>query len=406
MKYIYILQNSQLSFDMDISKIYCPEKYLLLLIVNEFGLKKLVEKNQQRYFKKIWETENFDFINLKNIISEHNKNNHSSFQIVTNAEEAVDVCGRLRFFFETDCMNYDRFKNKITMKNLLIGKEILIPNHILFNKYLFNSNPILFINTVKNKMMFPLIAKPTNLMSCINVRKINTDEELIKWCHSAAISDIDFEIEEFINGKHYTCDSFIKDSKIIFTQISECSNSCYDFLCGLTKGTIALPHNDRIYKLLCSYTNLIHNAIKPPVAGVTHLEIILTTDNKIYFIEIGHRSPGLLIPEMYKKFLGIDTIESHILLQINKNFEIKIQKSKYCAWLAFPTKEGVLKTQHKPTINSEYILEWNKKVSEHMSNPLCGRDYAGKILLWNSDHHQLKNDFYYLNEYNFYDLES
>ena len=66
-----------------------------------------------------------------------------------------------------------------------------------------------------------------------------------------------------------------------------------------------------------------------PRAGVTHLEVILTKDNKPYFLEIAHRSPGVLIPAMYKKFLNVATIEPHILLQIDDSYTLPLKKGPY-----------------------------------------------------------------------------
>jgi len=406
MKNIYLIQNSTLSFDMDISKIYSPKKYSLFLIVNKFGLNKLKSRDQEFYFEKIWKTENFDFNFLKEIISINQKKFCVSLQIVTNAEEAVIVCGRLRVFFNIDTINYDRFINKITMKEILDKHELLTPKYILFDKVEYKKNSSGYLTMITKMLFFPLIAKPINSMSCIGVKKINSIKELATWCDKVIFNDDTFEIEAYIDGKVYNCDSYIKDRKIVFTQVSECSSSCYDFICGFNKGTIALPHNSPVYKLLAEYTKKIHHAILIPQGGVTHLEVILTKDNKIYFIEIGHRSPGILIPAMYRRFLNIDTIESHILLQIDDEYNLNISYGSFCAWIAFPTKIGILKTKHIPEVQSQYELEWSYQIGDVLPNVVCGRDYAGRVLIWNDDYQQLKKDFDYLNSYKFFYVEN
>ena len=406
MKNIYLIQNSNLSFDMDISKIYSPKKYSLFLVVNKFGLKKLKSRDQGLYFEKIWETENFEFNFLKEIISINQKSYSASLQIVTNAEEAVTVCGHLRVFFNSDTINYDRFINKITMKEFLDKHELLTPKYILFDKVEYKKNSSQYLAIITETLLFPLIAKPIDSMSCMGIKKIKSTEELATWCNKAILTDSTYEIDEYIDGKVYNCDSYIKNKKIVFTQVSECSNSCYDFICGLTKGTIALPNNNSVHKLLAEYTKKIHDAIQIPQGGVTHLEVILTQDNKLYFIEIGHRSPGILIPTMYRRFLNVDTIESHILLQIDDDYILNIDYGSFCAWIAFPTKNGTLKTKHIPEVQSQFQLEWSYQIGDVLPNVVCGRDYAGRVLLWNNDYQQLKKDFDYLNSYKFFDVEN
>ncbi len=405
-KNIYILQNSNLSFDMDISQMYAPEKYSLFIIINKFSLDKLTQRKQDHYFDKIWLTENFDFASLREIIINNQASQNLPLQIVTNAEEAIIVCGNLRVYFNIDPVNYDRFKDKLIMKELLNKHDLLTPKHVVFNKKEYNDNPRRYINHITNTLTFPLIAKPIDAMGCNEIEKLDTLDELSKWCSKTITSNSNFEIDEFIEGKVYNCDSYIKNGKIVFTQVSACSNSCYDFICGLTKGTISLPHHDPIYKHLCEYTIQIHDAIGIPLGGVTHLEAILTNDNEIYFIEIGHRSPGILIPAMYKKFLNISTIESHILLQIDDDYELSVNHGAYSAWVAFPIAKGKLNEIHTPIIQSNYEIEWSKRIGDIMTNPTNGRDYVGRLLLWNDDYQKLKNDFDYLNTYQFYTVDN
>jgi hypothetical protein len=404
MKNVYLIQNSNLSFDMDISQIYFPEKYSLFLITNKFGIEKLKSRNQHSYFNKVWETEQFSFDHLKEIISINQTESGNQLQIVTNAEEAVIVCGNLRLYFNIDKSNYDRFNNKIVMKQLLSKASLLIPKHITFDALSYRSHPDSYIAKITTTLSFPLIAKPINSWGCIGIKKIESFEQLNAWCKKVNITETTYEIDEYIEGKVYNCDSYIKNGKIIFTQISECSNSCYDFICGSTKGTIALPHDDAIYTLLCEYTVKAHEAIGIPSGGVTHLEAILTKDMNIYFIEIGHRSPGILIPAMYKKSLNISTIESHILLQIDDGYELDIKQGSYCAWIAFPNKNGKMSNKYTPEINSDYNLEWYINLGDSMSSVKTGRDYAGRALLWNDDYQQLRKDFFYLNLFNFFDV--
>lgn len=406
MKNIYIIQNSNLSFDMDISKIFSPHEYSLFLITNQFGKQKITDKDYEQYIHEIWVTENFNLENLSKIITDTQIKYPHTLEIVTNAEEAVKVCGNLNIYFKLKSENYDRFINKVLMKELVSKNHILTPKYIVFNKDECKNNQEHYVSSICNKLSFPIIVKPIDSMSCMNIKKITTKENLGHLCDSLMISDGLYEIDEYIEGKIYNLDSYIKNGKILFTQVSETSNSCYDFICGKIKGTIALPPNNEKSRLLSEYAITAHNSLGIPEGGVTHLEVILTENGNIFFVEIAHRSPGILIPEMYRKYLNVNTIESHILLQISDSYKLEIKYGPYTAWIAFPTKNGILTKKHTPNISSEHTLEWGKNVGDIMLNASTGRDFAGKLLLWNSDYEQLRKDFYYLSSFNFYDVKS
>ncbi|MBV9575429.1 MAG: hypothetical protein JO149_02265, partial [Gammaproteobacteria bacterium] len=209
MKNIYIIQNSNLSFDMDIEKIYSPNKYFLLLIVNPFSFKKLNTRRQENLFQKIWVIDDFNFDYLKELITHHQHNNPLPLQIITNAEEAITLCGQLRVFFNNETLNFDRFKNKLVMKEMLNKEKILTPNHILLDKQLYQNQPPVYVNHILEKLDFPFLVKPIDSMGCIGIERISSVKELINWCNAAILTQNQYEIDEFISGKVYNCDSFI-----------------------------------------------------------------------------------------------------------------------------------------------------------------------------------------------------
>lgn len=402
MENIYLIQNGALSFDMDVTKIASTNKFRFFLLINEFSHNILLLNGYEKCFEKIWLIEDFSFENLKKIIDQNQLRYPFRFRITTNSEEGVIVTGLLRQNFCLDPDNYDRFINKQLMKYFVNQANLLYPDFLIFSHTEYSRDKISYINQLCQSLAFPLIVKPINSGACRNVMKANNSGELKK-CLDRLDENITYEVDEFIAGKIYNCDSYIKNNKIIFTQVSECSNSCYDFMCGMTKGTIALPHDDPNYHFLSDYTIKVHHALGMPIAGVTHLEVIFDDKQNPYFLEIAHRSPGILIPKMYEKYLNISTIESHVLLQIDDDYELSIQKGPYCAWVAFPTMDGVMKTQYKPVIQSSYQLKWMVKVGERMFPVTSGRNYAGCVLLWNDDYNTLRDDFYYLSRFVFYD---
>lgn len=172
MKDIIVLQNSKLSFEMDMKKITNPQKYNLHLIVNKFGQKKILEKNLGHYLSSKHVTEDFSYGNINNII--HKIKNNSSFpiNIVTNSEETMPICGNFRVRYGIDNEDYSRFLDKEIMKSKLKNTEINVPKFLKFDKRAYIQSPKKYINFICNMLKFPLFLKPINQYGCLNSTKI------------------------------------------------------------------------------------------------------------------------------------------------------------------------------------------------------------------------------------------
>ncbi len=95
MKKVIILQNSNVSFGLDATKIYQPDKYELYLIANQFSINIVNQKNQQNFYKKIFTTHDFSIENILPLIKNHIKINELC-NIITNSEETMPICGEIR----------------------------------------------------------------------------------------------------------------------------------------------------------------------------------------------------------------------------------------------------------------------------------------------------------------------
>ncbi len=402
MKKVIILQNSDLSFGLDASKLVNTKKYQLYLFINKFSFDILTQQNQEKYYTEIFITDDFSFHNISTKITSLLQG-YNDFNVVTNSEETMPICGEIRQFFGLDSEDYSRFYDKHIMKKRLSKLDhINLPKYELFDHIKFTSRGELYLKNLISKMSFPLFIKPTCMYGALQTAKINSYEELRQWAESVKV-DTQYEIDEFIDGTMYHCDSYIKNGKVLFTFVSQNSRPCYDFTIGKMKGTIVLPkeHPDSI--LLSNIAEKTLNALGIPKGGVTHLEVIKTKENKIYFIEMAHRSPGCLIPKMYSVHAGVDTISSHILLQIDPNFSPKPNRKIFSAWACYPKIPGIVaQLDTLPNhIKSKYEINWNIKVGDVIKTySLMGRDYTGTIFMTNHLFEELYQEFMEINNLN------
>ncbi|OGT53638.1 MAG: hypothetical protein A3F17_01135 [Gammaproteobacteria bacterium RIFCSPHIGHO2_12_FULL_41_15] len=400
-KKIFILQNSQVSFGLDAAVIFNPEQYDLYLIVNNFGHDIVLKKNQQHFYSQIHVTQNFDAAFLIRLIL--SESNEYLFDVVTNSEETMPICGKIRKEFGLDEEDYARFYDKHVMKQRLLSKQFeYVPRYSVFDSARFLCEKETYLKELLSDLEFPLFAKPVQCYSSINLCKLHNFDELQRWAQTVPVGEL-FEIDEFIDGTMYHCDSYIQNGKIVLTLVSMNSRPCYNFTQGEMKGTIVLPADHPDTMLLQDFTRNVLQALGMPKAGVTHLEVIKKADQRIYFIEIAHRSPGCLIPKMYQHHAMIDTIASHFLLQINPEYNFKPKLNHYAAWACYPKKPGkVMAFKSLPeNLNSHCEVEWFVSLHEDISHySRHGRDYTGTLFMTNPDFDTLYKEFIELNDEN------
>lgn len=404
MKTIIILQNSYISFDVDALKIYQPTQYKLVLIINEFGAAIVKNKHQETYYEQIIITNDFHLNNILAIIRDQ-VTPSQGYSVITNSEETMPICGEVRLNLGLDSQDYSRFYDKNSMKAQLEKAEsphYFIPKYRLFDADAYKHSKDDYLANLLSHLSFPLFIKPTQLYSSIHLQKIHNAIEFHQW---AAVDrgDEHFEIDEFIDGTMYHCDSYLKNNAIVFTLVCQNSRPCYDFTLGEIKGTIALPSTHPDTVLLSSITQDILMDLGMPAAGVTHLEVIKTTDHKVYFIEIAYRAPGCLIPKMHQTHANLDPISAHYLLQMDADFQPTPEIKTYAAWACYPKIPGQVKVLHNipDTITSHCELNWCVQLGDILTTlPQFGRDYTGTLFMTHDDFETLHQEFLQLAQQN------
>lgn len=398
---LFDMRKIKIPFSLDLEKIYNPKKYKLYLIVHPYCLSN--DENYKKYFEKVIITRNFSFKYILTLIEGLYLKGRVDF--FSPVEYTINLCGKLKKHFGLIDKGYSRFVNKHVMKQALNGSGINYPPYIIFDKKIYKEKSHKYIDSILKKLNFPLFAKPLHEAGCIGTTKLINRKELENWSDKIINSRLNYEVDEFIDGRLFHCDSFIKSSKVIFTQVSECSRPCFDFIEGKTKGSIVLRDDDQEAKELKKMAEDALYAMGTPQNGVTHLEIFKNNEGALFFLEVGYRHPGCLIPAMYKKFLNVDIAEENFLLQMDMYHVTQPKIGVFSAWVAFPVRRGKMKTANQPIINSDFDLKWYVQAGDLMDRPKIGRNYAGTILLWNTNYEELKKDFEYLNQFEAFEVE-
>jgi biotin carboxylase len=377
----------------------------VILIVNEETSAKLPAA-QHAFFDSIYRLPQFNYENLIKTIEQIKAVLPTSVNIklVTHDETCMEMMAKLREYFNfigEKPGDIERFINKASMKKSLAQTNIVLPKHCYFNREQYLSDPETYIKQLIGQLTFPLFVKPINSAASQYTAKLHNVQELRDWCLKHD-KNYDYEIDEFINGKLYCCESIMYDNKILFSHVCLNAHPCFDFMSGKVNGTITLPQEDEIVQRIIMLNQQVLQAMQPVPNGLIHLEVFRRENDELVFLELACRPPGGMIIQSYAKRFGIDIEQIHFGLQMGiKNiFSLPQQSEPYSAWVWFPYKAGKVKRFLDVSLQSSHESFWKININDELPSSTSLIDYSGGILLWNANYETLLQDFNYLASFN------
>ncbi|MEU5280928.1 ATP-grasp domain-containing protein [Streptomyces asoensis] len=219
----------------------------------------------------------------------------SEFTLGTAAEvrEALDIPGpRPR--------DVAVYRNKLRMKELVAEAGLRVP--------LFAScaSPRAALEFARGTG-FPLILKPVSGAASMGVHRVDDEEALTALLER--IDTDDYELEEFIGGTIHHVDGFAdEDARIPFMAVSRYINDCLSFEAG------GEPLGSVVLEASASRSRIEEYARRCVAAlGMTsmpfHLELFVTEDEELVFLEIAGRIGGAEVPYLTEKLFGVNLFE-------------------------------------------------------------------------------------------------
>jgi biotin carboxylase len=396
MKTFIVLQRIVL-FRVDWRTLYDPNNYQLMLIVHEPTLKKLSE-DEKSCFEEIYSVAEFAKAGIRNIIQTIANKTKNEIQLVTNDELCILLAAELRENFNLPGDRIEgitRFINKQETKALLQNTGLSLPKYHQFDSEYYRSHPEKYLINLQQSLGFPIFAKPTNSAASQYTSKLHNASALKQWCDAHQEQD-NFELDEFISGTLFHCESIIRENKILFAQIGENAHPCFDFMSGKITGSITLTDEDPLVNELKAFNHNVLMALRPLPNCVTHVEFFRRPNGQLIFLEIACRAPGGMIVQMHQQRYGINFEQAHFAMQMGLEFNFSHSIGPHCAWAWFPLREGKVKALKPVSIKSAHEIVWKITPQEIYPKATSLIDYAGSIILSNHNHAQLRCDFAYL----------
>lgn len=231
--------------------------------------------------------------------------------------------GKLQSYFEmldipvTTCntfvsaLTFNKFACKLHLKEFgfLTAKSVVLRSEELVDQ-----------KTIIKTLGFPMFVKPNNGGSSFGVTKVKESHELLPAIEKAFAEDAEIIIEEFIEGREFTCGAFKSKDEEIVLPVTEIISKTefFDFEAKyeglsdeITPAEITKEETEECQKL----TSRIYDILS--CNGVVRIDF-LQRDNEFYFMEVNTvpgmstesiipqqvRAHGLTVTEFYTKLIN------------------------------------------------------------------------------------------------------
>jgi hypothetical protein len=318
---------------------------------------------------------------------------------------------RVIYWMDEDIMQCARLRKKYGIPGETEEQSIICLNKSLLKPYLTKANfktaeYILFngikkeeiddkIKEVEAKLDYPLFGKPTKLNGSRCTSEIHNQKDLREYFeYIMQFDELEFLIEEFLNGKNCMIDAIIKDGKIAFDVVSYYPNPCHVCLTGKPMGAYLLPYDSEIYKKAHDALARLIEAIPHIKNTVMFLEFVYTKGDA-YAMEAATRKNGAPVMRFYYENTGVNWEEALTKLQMGR-YDFYLPEEKVfkinVGYIAFMKQNGIIvKKNEYPNIQSK-VTELNaSNIGENSKLPTKEehRQLSLVILLSNHDYNQL-----------------
>lgn len=299
-----------------------------------------------------------------------------------------------------------RFRDKIIMKEALVSRfPGILPRYRKLWLPSIAADPVGYYDELAAELgTGKLVVKPTFGAASLDVTVVASPSDLVLALRKIRDNGraYDYEVDEFLPGTMYQCDSFVRHGRVIFSGILELGCSNFDFVQG--KPLSVYPVTDKgTYQRLFDFNQNVITALGFR-DGSTHHELFLhrSRDGQftLKFVEIAARAPGGLAVPFHELNSGVNLIDANIWLTLGEDAadDLVIETRNNVVSALLPVGNGTIVSLNEPDIVSEYSINWQVRVGQVVSSRSL-IDTAGILTLVNDDPAVLRRDFESLQSY-------
>ena len=393
MNYCFIISNARLDY-FNIQKVKKETSNVEFILIYQKEGKSIPSEDFIGHMDHIFALNNITLESCSEVIASF-IDNSTKASIVCTDEIHLLTCARLREKFKlrgARAYQYMRFLDKILMKQILNINYIKVPKFMCVDFNYVGNFFEEYHQFITSHLKVPYIIKPNDGGASESVAAINSSQDLINWYKNNYQPDRVFEVEEYITGDFFMCDSFVIDGKIIFCTPSQYIYPCLDFLSGKIMGLFPLPSQDPMFETIMKFNKRVVKALQPP-NGSLHMEFFIK-NGKITFIEIGARPPGKATCLLHEKNYNVNLYELTLRETLGLPIMLDVKENLYHGWFGFSTYPNKVNILHMPNLKSKLDLEWKIKVNDIISKfPLSiNEGMSAEMVLYNPNFQEFMMD--------------
>lgn len=298
------------------------------------------------------------------------------------------------------------YRDKDLMKKQVAKHNIRVPKHQLLdtNKQELAEYYQQLIASLGNI----IVIKPVAGAGSISTHVITSLTEFLDFYPSLRATGLEFEVDEYITGEVFHCDSVIQHGKILHSIASEYLFPNITYPQGKMMTSITLDPNNSLSQRIIDFNQQIIAALGY-IDGITHLEVFHTKKDELVFLEIAARLPGGETVPNYAQMTGINFGALDVRIQAGETItarDLTPAIKEYSFAGRIPYRKGKVLALQNPKIKSQITFDWKIKPGDIIShNSLVPMDFCGYFRVTNSNYDQLYEDFVALHDYQPYTVE-
>lgn len=248
------------------------------------------------------------------------------------------------------------YRNKMRMKELVEKAGIRVPRYI-------GCSDTAKVITFAADRGYPLIIKPVDGAGSVGVHKVDGPAQLIG--HLDGLDGTRHEVEEFINGELHHVDGYVDaDCEVEFQVVSRYINDCLSFERGQPLGSVILnrgPLQQRIKEFTRVCLQALEMRDKP-----FHLELFVTPDDDLVFVEVGGRVGGSEVPHLLNRVFGVNLYEVWLRAMAGERVPIApTDDDRSGGWLIVPKPAQLpARVRRAPSMLQEIPGLWRELVPD------------------------------------------
>lgn len=307
-------------------------------------------------------------------------------------ERNLLLTARLRGEFGLVGPTYEQtlpYRDKCVMKERLAGTGLRVPKFARFDPEAFAADAAGYFDRMSKQVGFPFVVKPVDAASADGVYKIFSKEEFL-----ALPGDLGraYEYEEHIEGTMYSVNLVSQDQRTVFGGVTEYLVNSTEVQKGRVNADINLIDSDPRVARMVEFTETVLAALGW-LDGATHLELFLTKEDELVFLEVGARFKGLAGLAAMQRNYAVALLNLAFSIEAGLESRPWDQEQVYCFDAVIPKRPGVIAELVEPDIDSEFEMNWKAKVGEEVHQGASLIDNGGTFLVWNADYDTLYRDF-------------